>query len=167
MRGGGPKPKPPNLKLITGSQHYNKNNPMPAPARPMPPDFLDDYAKVEWGRCVDDLCAYSGLSKIDVAVFAAYCQSYSQWRHSSELLDEFAKANPMTRGMVIYTKKSRDTQGGNLIHNPVVGQMNKAKADMVRYATELGMTPSARSRIDSGAAHRTQGEDPAERYFSA
>jgi len=163
----GPKPLPPNLKLITGSARVNSRMPLPEPVRPAPPDFLDAYAKGEWARCVDDLCAYSGLAKIDVAVFAAYCQSYSQWRHASELLDEFAKANPMTRGMVIYTKKSQNTAGGNLIHNPVVGQMNKAKSDMVRYATELGMSPSARSRIDTLSAQRAQSADPAERYFSA
>ena len=164
----GRKPKPPNLKLITNSRHKVDNPPLPEPSRPDPPSFLDAYSKEEWARCVDDLCAYAGLSKIDVAVFAAYCQSYSQWRHATELHAEFSAANPLTRGLVIYTKKSvkNDSAGGNLIQNPVVGQMNKAKRDMVRYAAELGMTPSARSRIDADSAQRSQTPDPAARYFA-
>ena len=36
---------------------------------------------------------------------------------------------------------------GNAIQNPLVGIANKAKADMVRYATKFGMTSSARSRV--------------------
>jgi len=39
------------------------------------------------------------------------------------------------------------TTSGNAIQNPLVGIANKAKADMVRYAVEFGMTPSARSRV--------------------
>lgn len=163
----GRKPKPPNLKLITNSQHKAHNPPLPEPCRPEPPEFLDDYAKQEWARCVGDLCAYAGLSKIDVAVFAAYCQSHSQWRHASELLAEFSAANPFGRGLVIYTKKSKDHAGGNLIQNPVVGQLNKAKRDMVRYASELGMSPSARSRIDADSAQRAQAPDPTARYFTS
>jgi P27 family predicted phage terminase small subunit len=163
----GPKPLPPNLKLITNSHRKAKNPPLPEPCRPKPPQFLDKYAKEEWDRCVNDLCAYAGLSKIDVAVFAAYCQSYATWREASDLLAEFHAANPNTRGLVIFTKKSRQHEGGNLIQNPVVGLMNKAKRDMVYYASELGMTPSARSRIDTDAAQRAQAPDPTARYFAS
>ena len=37
-------------------------------------------------------------------------------------------------------------------------------ADMMRYAAEFGMTPSARSRIQ--AETRREDEDPAEKYFA-
>ena len=39
------------------------------------------------------------------------------------------------------------TKSGNLIQNPLVGVANKAMADMVRYAAEFGLTPSARTRV--------------------
>ena len=39
------------------------------------------------------------------------------------------------------------TSNGNAVQNPLVGTANKAMADMMRYATEFGVTPSARSRI--------------------
>jgi P27 family predicted phage terminase small subunit len=49
-------------------------------------------------------------------------------------------------GLVVKTKS------GNIIQNPLVGVANKAMADVVRYAAEFGMTPSARSRIEVGGS---------------
>ena len=42
----------------------------------------------------------------------------------------------------------------NVIPNPLVGTSNEATSDIVRYAAELGMTPSARFRlaVDGGSA---------------
>lgn len=56
------------------------------------------------------------------------------------------------------------TGNGNLIQNPLVGVSRRAAADMLRFAAEFGMTPSARSRIDTEKAN-LDGEDPAARYF--
>lgn len=47
------------------------------------------------------------------------------------------------------------TSNGNVIQNPLVGTAIKAGSNMVRYAAECGMTPSARVRLaedGSGAA---------------
>ncbi|MBU6189470.1 MAG: P27 family phage terminase small subunit [Betaproteobacteria bacterium] len=40
---------------------------------------------------------------------------------------------------------------------------NKAASDMMRYAAEFGMTPSARTRIETQASD--QNADPADRFF--
>jgi P27 family predicted phage terminase small subunit len=42
------------------------------------------------------------------------------------------------------------TSNGNAIQNPLVGTANKAASDVVRYAAEFGMTPSARVRLAIG-----------------
>jgi phage terminase small subunit len=42
------------------------------------------------------------------------------------------------------------TLAGNVIQNPLVGTANRAMADMVKYAVEFGLTPSARARIAAG-----------------
>jgi len=55
------------------------------------------------------------------------------------------------------------TSNGNAIQNPLVGTANKAAADMMRYAAEFGMTPSARTRIAAEAP--PESDDPAERFF--
>lgn len=58
-------------------------------------------------------------------------------------LTEMGKADKLTGGLMIRTKN------GNAIQNPLVGTANKAMADMMRYAVEFGMTPSARTRVSS------------------
>lgn len=56
------------------------------------------------------------------------------------------------------------TGNGNLIQNPLVGISRRAAADMLRFAAEFGMTPSARSRIDTEKANLDHA-DPAAEYF--
>jgi len=41
--------------------------------------------------------------------------------------------------------------------NPLIRVANNAAADMVRYAAEFGMTPSARARVAGGVAWREGG----------
>ena len=52
-----------------------------------------------------------------------------------------AERDQLTSGLMI------KTTNGNAVQNPLVGTANKAMGDMVRYAAEFGMTPSARSRV--------------------
>jgi P27 family predicted phage terminase small subunit len=54
------------------------------------------------------------------------------------------------------------TAKGNIIQNPLVGIANKAAADVVRFASELGMSPSARARV---SVTLPAGADPAQKYF--
>lgn len=158
----GRKPKPTHLKLVTGNPG---KRPLPkaeakvVPALPSPPPHLSDEAKVEWGRVSEDLYKVGLLSGVDRAVLAAYCQSYARWVQAERAIAEMAKRDQLTGGLMI------KTTNGNAIQNPLVGTANKAAADMVRYAAEFGMTPSARSRIV--AAPPEDGErDPAAEYFS-
>jgi P27 family predicted phage terminase small subunit len=150
------------LKLVTGNpgkRALNENEPRPAPALPDPPPHLDDEAKAEWGRVSGQLYALGCLAEIDRAALAAYAQAYSRWLRAERAIAEMAKRDELTRGLMI------KTANGNAIMNPLVGVANKAMADMVRYAAEFGMTPSARSRIDADKAAEAQEQDPAERYF--
>jgi P27 family predicted phage terminase small subunit len=57
------------------------------------------------------------------------------------------------------------TINGNLIQNPVIGILNKARADVARFATDLGMTPSSRSRVTATPPDGGK-EDPADKYFA-
>ena len=156
----GRKPKPSGLKLITGTDRADRGNPdepQPQPACPEPPDHLKAEARAEWTRVSHQLNALGILSEIDRAALGAYCQAYSRWVQAETALDRMADRDAMTHGLMIRT------QGGNAIQNPLVGTANKAMADMMRYAAEFGMTPSARSRI------RAQGEnsqyDPTAEFF--
>ena len=65
--------------------------------------------------------------------FAAYCQAYSQWVDAVE----------KQRG----SPKLIKTPSGHVQQSPLIGIANKQLELMGRYMAELGLTPSARSRI--------------------
>lgn len=109
----------------------------------MPPDHLADEAKVEWGRVGHELFQLGVLTNIDRGALAAYCQAYARWVKAERAIVKMAEHDELTGGLMI------KTSNGNAVQNPLVGVANKAMADMMRYAAEFGMTPSARSRIEA------------------
>ena len=156
----GRKPKPTHLKVVTGNpgkRQLNENEPRPDLAIPAPPPHLSDEAKVEWGRVCDQLYRLKLLSEIDRTSLAAYCQAYGRWVQAERALAKMAESDGVTKGLLVKTRN------GNAIQNPLVGTANKAMADMMRYAAEFGMTPSARSRLSTDAQDK---DDPARKYFA-
>lgn len=140
----GRKPKPTHLKLVAGNPGKRKLNPAePIPVRqlPNPPAELSDDAKVEWGRVSEELYRLGLLTGVDRAPLAAYCQAYGRWMQAERHIAAMAKNDQLTGGLLIRTTN------GNAIQSPLVGIANKAMADMMRYAVEFGMTPSARARV--------------------
>jgi P27 family predicted phage terminase small subunit len=160
-QGGGPKPKPTHLKLITGQTRagrINRAEPQPRPALPRPPAELSEDALIEWKRVSRQLIAVGILTTIDRGTLAAYCQAHGRWLQAERALADMAKRDQLTSGLMI------KTHHGNVIQNPLVGTANKSMNDMVRFAAELGMTPSARSRVKT--SYDQQG-DKADDFFSA
>lgn len=147
-RGGGPKPKPTHLKLVEGNPGKRPlNNAEPQPTRgpiPLPPRHLSEPAKEEWLRLSEELHNLRLLTMVDLNPFAAYCQAFGRWVLAENKLAEMAARDPTMGGMVI------KTQNGNAIHNPLLGIANKAASDMMRYAAEFGLTPTARARLALG-----------------
>jgi len=145
----GRKPLPSHLKLVKGNpgrRPINDNEPIPELAMPSPPPHLSDEAKVEWGRVTEQLFLLGLVSQLDRAVLAAYCQAYARWITAERAITRMAEKDQLTGGLMI------KTSNGNAIQNPLVGTANAAMHEMARYASEFGMTPSARSRIDVGQA---------------
>jgi P27 family predicted phage terminase small subunit len=143
----GPKTKPTSLKLVTGTARagrLNADEPRPEVARPDPPDHLTDAARAEWHRVVGELIALGLLTNLDRGALGAYCQAYGRWSAAEHALARMASRDASTDGLIVRTKS------GNVIQNPLVGTANKAMADMVRYAAEFGLTPSARTRVSGG-----------------
>lgn len=156
----GRKPKPTHLKLIAGNPGKRPVNPAEAkvaPSLPQAPDHLLPDGRQEWDRVSVALYEAGLLANIDRAALAAYCQAYGIWAQATRAIAEMAKHDKASGGLMI------TTTNGNAIQNPLVGIANKAATDMVRYATEFGMTPSARSRIQANPP--TEKSDPADGYF--
>lgn len=142
----GRKPKPTALKLVTGNpgkRPLPKKEAKVAISEPQPPAFLCDDAKVEWGRVVSVLYAAGLMTELDRAALAAYCAAYGRWAQAERAINRMAAKDELNAALMI------KTTNGNAVQNPLVGIANKAKSDMVRYASEFGMTPSARSRVEA------------------
>lgn len=156
----GRKPKPRMLRLVGGNagrRPLNEAEPAPEAGIPDPPSALCKKGLAEWRRVAEPLYHAGILTKLDRAVLAAYCDSYARWREAAQVLTRMAAADPVTGGLVIRTSN------GNVIQNPILGIANKARAETVRYAVELGMTPSARTRVKANKA--IDPSDPARKYF--
>lgn len=157
----GTKPKPTHLKLIEGNRGkrpLNRKEAAVPAALPAPPPHLTADALEEWNRVAHWLHRIGLLSEVDRAALAAYAQAYGRWVQAERAIAKMAEKDQLTGGLMI------KTSNGNAIQNPLVGTANKAAADMMRYAAEFGMTPSARSRISAEAT--SEGVDPADRFFS-
>ena len=133
----GTKPTPTALKKLRGNpgrRPLPKNEPV-AEGRPVCPAYLSDYAKTEWRYIVPLLDDMGIIGKVDRGVLVSYCEAYSMFRQAVEALERELNS-PVIR-----------THNGNYVQNPWVSIKNRAAQDMLKYAAELGMTPSARTRI--------------------
>lgn len=120
----GPKPKPKAGTLANTSMG----------ALPRCPAHLSDVARKEWRRLATPLHAAGILTLADRAALAAYCQAYARWVEAEERLAE--------------TPTLLKTPNGHVQQSPWLSVANKQLELMGRYMSELGLTPSARRRID-------------------
>lgn len=132
----GRKPQPTQLKLVKGNpgkRPLNENEPSFDVQLPEPPDCLDELALKEWWR-VGGLLVKSGVMTAgDRAVLAAYCQSYSRWVCAEKKVNEF--------GAMVLSPR------GGAVVSPWVGIAAAAQQAMLKAASDLGLTPVARSRV--------------------
>jgi len=82
---------------------------------------------------------------------AAYCVAYQHSRQAEERLGELA-AQDESRGLLVKVKE------GHSRRSPLVQIAASAAADMLRYASEFGMTPAARTRISAGVGREPAGK---------
>ncbi len=121
MRGRKPTPKAGTLA----------NTPMGA--LPRCPAHLSDAARKEWRRLATPLHEAGILTLADRAALAAYCQAYARWVEAEEKLAE--------------TPTLLKTPNGHVQQSPWLSVANKQLELMGRYMSELGLTPSARTRL--------------------
>ena len=143
----GRKPKPSALKLVTGNPGRRRlpaSEPKPKQSASSAPTFLSTDARTEWRRVMPMLVANGIMTGLDRAALAAYCQAYGRWAQAERALADDATADLKARFGLL-----SETSNGNKIQNPLVGIANKAARDMVRYASEFGMSPAARARVAS------------------
>jgi P27 family predicted phage terminase small subunit len=141
-------PVPLRLKLLRGNPGKRAIRPEPEPARdpqcPDPPRHVRGLAADEWWRVGPPLWSIGVLRVTDVAVLAAYCVQYARWIDAETLLARMADNDPVASGLLI---RSAD---GTARGNPLERIAARAAESMLRFASELGLTPVARSRLAAG-----------------
>ena len=132
----GLKPTPTAILKLRGTYRADRrpdNEPTPEPGIPDPPDLLAGEALIEWDRTTCELNKIGILSHLDLAAVSAYCQAWVRWLAAEKNL---AKTGPVVKA-----------SSGYPILNPSLTISNKALQQVRRLACELGLTPSARTRI--------------------
>ena len=130
-----PPVKPTELKRRTGTLRNDRTPPAmtivePVPVSADPPDTLGDEGAREW-RHVLAHCRWIGPS--DLRNLLLYCEALDR---RSLLLAEVA-----SQGHVLYTDK------GYAYLNPAVGAVQTTEAQITKWLSLLGLTPSDRSRL--------------------
>ncbi len=124
---------------------------------PEPPNFLSDEALGEWQRVTPQLERLGLISELDRAALAAYCQAYGRWveaerglRLARQTASAESAATPElfgeengARGAGLVVRKI----SGNAQIHPLLVIANEAMTLTVRFATEFGITPAARSKV--------------------
>lgn len=137
----GRKPNPTAKKKLTGNpgrRPLPENEPEIPPAPPTfdtpPLELLGDVvAQAEWARLAPILRRAGTLTEGDRGSLLALCQQWSRYLE--------ANRNVATSGMVVRAPS------GYPMPNPYIGIANKSLGNCARLWVELGLTPSARSRV--------------------
>lgn len=137
MARSGPAPKPTKLKIIDGSRkdRINTREPLPVAVPPeCPADVAADVREI-WDYTLREL-QHMGLAyACDRDALRAYCEAVVSHRKSCALL---AKSPILIK-----------SDYGSYVRNPALA-IQRDTANTIRvFAQEFGLTPSARTRIES------------------
>jgi P27 family predicted phage terminase small subunit len=151
MRVGGQTPVPARLKALRGNpgQYPIKDEPQPDQADevPEPPKFVKGYAAEEWRTVAPELHRLGLLTKIDLANLAGHCLAYKRWRQAEEKLARMAEDDPVMEGLLV--------EG---VANPLIAISLKAGYDMLRFGSELGLSPVSRCRLGTPQQPKAKGK---------
>jgi P27 family predicted phage terminase small subunit len=136
-------------KKLIGSDHPDRIKPEieTEPVSAVPSEGLDCIAAQEWSRVTAEMAANGLITALDSAVLAGYCLNYSRFRR--------AEAAIAHEGEIIYVKTfdtHRNPVSEKPMRNPQLQISESAQRLMSRFADQLGLSPSGRSRL--GVEHK-------------
>lgn len=154
----GRRPKPTHLRIVggnAGKRPIPQAEPTPPRVIPSQPAHLTSAARVAWGRLTVLLDRMGVLTEADAYALERLAELYAEIVELTGTI--------MAHGRVYETK----TETGSLIcrPRPEVAMLADADRRFRAYMIEFGLTPAARSRVnsDGGEVRRA---DPAEKYFA-
>jgi P27 family predicted phage terminase small subunit len=136
MSAPGRKPKPTGLKKLAGNpgkRPLNQAEPDFAGSKPRKPYGLPYYASRLWDRLSDVLYHNGLLTEADMPVFEGFCYSFHFMMKAAKILKR--------EGVLV------EGRNGDLVRNPADLVYRQNYSQVMKAATEFGLTPSSRSRI--------------------
>lgn len=122
------------LRGNPGKRGRNHGEPRPGAVKvPSAPRWLSDGAKKHWRPVAKALHGCGLLTDVDVMALGMLCEAFAQYAEAREVVER--------EGMF------ETTGAGYVYAHPAVGLMKSARADVLKWAREFGMTPAARTRI--------------------
>ena len=110
------------------------SEPKPTAKLPDRPRWLTGEARKEWERLGPLLAEKGLLTEWDRALFCTYCL---EWKAYVTIC---RKLRPLDDYTMV-------TTNGNHVQHPLVGVKNRVFQNLVRIATEFGLSPSSRSKL--------------------
>ncbi len=133
------RPQPTKLKIMRGNpgqRKLNERDPslgMKSEIPPRPGNLSCKEARNEWDRITALMKGTGILSRVDKNILALYCDTWATYREASKMVQR--------EGYTITYST------GSVAQNPAVGVLHKARGDLIKLLQELGLTPSARSKV--------------------
>lgn len=147
MGARGPAKTPTKLQILRGNpgkRSINKNEPQPRVITPDMPADMDAGAQAEWKRLAPELERLGLLTLVDQTFLAAYCRAASELDHCERVL--------ATEGLTY------ETETGFLRERPEIKIRQMAFTRMVTCGSRFGLSPSDRTRLDTGEKEPTVDE---------
>ncbi len=134
----GRKPLPTAVKVARGNpgkRALNEDEPQFELRLRRAPEHLSEAAKKQWYSVGRMLLKAGVLTEADATILEAFCVVYARWVDSEKQVTKI--------GSVV---KNAD---GDLIRNPFLMVANRALEQLLKMMGEMGLSPSARSRLKS------------------
>ena len=150
----GRKPKPTELKLVTGNpgrRPLPKNEPKTRGPLGGPPKWMTDEQRGIWEEAIKE-APLGVLTASDRHLFTTWVCAVNLHRKAAMEVGE--------QGITL------TTTNGNIIQSPCVGAMNTQAQIIMRASSELGFSPVSRSRVTVPDEGNEKEEDPAAKYFN-
>lgn len=96
------------------------------------PTFLDEIAKEEFYRVVDETAKIDVLDNLDLSILAMYCNAYSQY---IEVNEQIRNTMPALR----YNDKGRSS--------PLINIQDKLAKQILSYSSKLGLATTDRLKL--------------------
>ena len=155
------RPKPTHLKIVEGTQRKDRANPsepQPDLGTPIPPAWLSDEAKVQWGRFSVWLEQMGVLTLADGPALERLVSVYLEVHELEVLIREQGRVVEM-----LSTQKEKVLKA-----NPAVAMLNSADSRLRQMLIEFGLTPAARTKVHTvkrGGSDKPEKQKPAASYF--